>query len=96
VPVDEYTHRYMITWGRRVDSPEQANEFVEQVKGFWAEAVPTQFNNEDVMAREAMADFYAVEDGWYRERLFAPDVVITEWRKLASKRNRGIQRRRME
>ena len=40
-----------------------------------------------------MERFYAEEDGWNRERLYRPDVVVTEWRKLASRHNRGIQSR---
>ncbi|HLQ32368.1 MAG TPA: hypothetical protein VK457_06750 [Chloroflexota bacterium] len=28
-----------------------------------------------------------------KERLYRPDLVITEWRKLASAHNRGIQPR---
>jgi hypothetical protein len=38
-----------------------------------------------------MQNFYANEDGWYRERLFGPDIVVTRWRELASRENRGIQ-----
>jgi carbazole 1,9a-dioxygenase terminal dioxygenase component len=37
--------------------------------------------------------FYGEEDGWSKERLYRPDLVITEWRKLASAHNRGIQPR---
>ena len=96
VPIDEYTHRYLITWGCWVQSPQHRDDFYNEVKTSWSITVPTQFNNEDVFARENMAEFYAKEDGWFRERLFAPDVVITEWRKLASKNNRGIQQRRLE
>ena len=55
--------------------------------------VVDRFNDEDVFAREAMERFYSEEDGWNRERLYRPDVVVTEWRKLASKHNRGIQGR---
>ena len=51
-----------------------------------------KFNNEDVIAREAMERFYADEDGWNREHLYRPDMVIAEWRRLASRHNRGIQR----
>jgi carbazole 1,9a-dioxygenase terminal dioxygenase component len=40
-----------------------------------------------------MQRFYTQEDGWNRERLFRPDLVITEWRKLASRYNRGVQKR---
>jgi carbazole 1,9a-dioxygenase terminal dioxygenase component len=61
--------------------------------GAWKDMVVNNFNNEDVIAREAMERFYAEEDGWNREYLYRPDIVITEWRKLASKHNRGIQRR---
>jgi carbazole 1,9a-dioxygenase terminal dioxygenase component len=56
--------------------------------------VVEHFNHDDVFAREEMERFYAEEDGWNRERLFRPDVVLTEWRKLASRCHRGIQRRR--
>lgn len=93
IPVDEKSHRYMITWGRYVDSEEEAAQFHHEVDRFWRDAVVGKFNDEDVIARAAMQRFYADEDGWNRERLFRPDVVLTEWRKLASRHNRGIQRR---
>ena len=59
----------------------------------WKDLVVHKFNNEDVIAREAMEHFYADEDGWNQEQLYRPDMVIAEWRRLASKHNRGIQRR---
>jgi carbazole 1,9a-dioxygenase len=40
-----------------------------------------------------MEHFYAQEDGWNQEQLFRPDMIIAEWRRLASKHNRGIQRK---
>ena len=46
-----------------------------------------------MQASEQIERFYAEEDGWHRERLYRPDLIITEWRKLASTHNRGIQRR---
>lgn len=96
VPIDEDHHRYMITWGREVRSAGEQARFFEEIATLWKDLVPAKFNNEDVMAREAMHDFYASEDGWYRERLFGPDVVITKWRELASRCNRGIQRRGLD
>jgi carbazole 1,9a-dioxygenase terminal dioxygenase component len=95
VPVDERTHRYVITWGRRVHGAEERDRFEEEVRSVWRDRVTTQFNNDDVFAREGMAEFYSDEDGWYRERLFGPDVVITQWRKLVSRCARGVQRRRL-
>ncbi len=93
VPVDADHHRYLMTWGRPVETPAQAARFHEEMTTFWKDFITTRFNHDDVTAREAMHDFYAGEDGWNRERLFGPDVVITKWRELASRVNRGIQRR---
>jgi carbazole 1,9a-dioxygenase terminal dioxygenase component len=96
VPVDEKTHRYMITWGRRVSDEEERLAFETEVAQVWSHVVPNEFNNDDVFAREAMEEFYADDGGWYRERLFGPDVVITQWRKLASLAARGVQRRGLQ
>jgi hypothetical protein len=46
-----------------------------------------------VLAREQIERFYVEEDGWHREHLYRPDLIITEWRKLASTHHRAIQRR---
>jgi carbazole 1,9a-dioxygenase len=93
VPVDEHSHSYFVTWGRRVSSDREASEFANEMDGYWKALVVDKFNMDDVVAREAMERFYAEEGGWQRERLYRPDIIITEWRKLASAHNRGIQRR---
>jgi len=93
VPIDEHSHNYIVTWGRRVKSDAERQRFYTEVDAVWKDLVVDKFNNEDVIAREAMERFYAEEDGWNREYLYRPDLVLTEWRKLASKHNRGIQRR---
>jgi carbazole 1,9a-dioxygenase terminal dioxygenase component len=92
VPKDEHSHIYFQFGGKRVNSPEDAEEWtgeegyrkyeVNEVNGFTAE---------DIFAREALEKFYSEEDGWYRERLYRPDVEITMWRKFASEHARGIQ-----
>ncbi len=94
VPIDERSHMYTVTWGQYVRSPEQAARFYADVDAGWKDMVTRQFNHDDVLAREQIERFYAEEDGWHRERLYRPDLIITEWRKLASAHNRGIQRRR--
>ncbi|HUK59092.1 MAG TPA: Rieske 2Fe-2S domain-containing protein [Stellaceae bacterium] len=93
VPVDEHSHNYIVTWGRRVKNEAERQLFYHEVDAVWKDLVVDKFNNEDVLAREAMERFYSDEDGWNREYLYRPDLVLTEWRKLASKHNRGIQRR---
>jgi len=92
VPVDERTHRYVITWGSRLEGEQDKKGFFDEMNYLWRNFVPEKFNNEDMFAREAMDPFYAEEDGWRRERLFGPDVLITAWRKLCSTTNRGIQK----
>lgn len=91
VPVTERTHRYMIGWGSKVRTEQEKKGFFDEMKYLWRDFVPQKFNNEDMFAREAMDEFYSAEDGWHRERLFGPDVLITAWRILCSNTNRGIQ-----
>jgi carbazole 1,9a-dioxygenase terminal dioxygenase component len=93
VPKDEHSHHYIVTWGKRVTDHVQAEEFYREMDAVWKDLVVHKFNNEDVIAREAMERFYAEEDGWNEELLYRPDLVITEWRKLAARHNRGIQRK---
>ena len=94
VPVDESTHRYLITWGQRCSDDADREEFERDVRETWRRLVPEEFNNDDVFAREAMAEFYSQEDGWYRERLYRPDLEITMFRKFFSEHARALQVRR--
>jgi carbazole 1,9a-dioxygenase terminal dioxygenase component len=96
VPIDENTHRYIITWGQLVEDDSERQAFEDEISNHWRDEVPTHFNNDDVFAREAMSEFYSNEDGWFRERLFGPDIVITQWRKLASRAARGVQHRGLQ
>jgi carbazole 1,9a-dioxygenase terminal dioxygenase component len=93
VPHDERSHHYIVTWGKRVQDVHEAERFFHEMDAVWKDLVVHKFNNEDVLAREAMEHFYADEDGWNREHLYRPDMVIAEWRRLASQHNRGIQRK---
>jgi len=93
VPVSERTHRYFITWGSMCEDAAAKEAFLDEVKYLWREFVPRYFNNEDMFAREAMDEFYSAENGWSREHLFGPDVVVTAWRRLCSRTHRGIQKR---
>jgi carbazole 1,9a-dioxygenase len=93
VPQDEQSHHYIVTWGKQTENVHDSEQFIREMDVIWKDLVVHNFNNEDVIAREAMEHFYAEEDGWNQEQLFRPDVVIAEWRRLASKHNRGIQRK---
>ena len=50
-----------------------------------------QFLRQDSFINEVMHPFYEEQDGWRKERMFRPDVVITAWRKLIDEHARGIQ-----
>ena len=93
VPLDEQSHHYIVTWGKRAENEHESEQFIREMDVIWKDLVVHKFNNEDVIAREAMEHFYAQEDGWNQEQLFRPDMILAEWRRLASKHNRGIQRR---
>ena len=58
----------------------------------WIALALNGFNDDDVWAREAGEEFYGNDMGWVTERLYEPDMAIVEWRKFASRHNRGIQR----
>jgi carbazole 1,9a-dioxygenase terminal dioxygenase component len=91
VPVDRNHHRYMMTWAKRVSSAEERDAFFSETANKWAHYVPTEFTKDDVFARKAMAEFYDEGNGWRDEGLFGPDVVIANWRRLVTRRARGIQ-----
>jgi carbazole 1,9a-dioxygenase terminal dioxygenase component len=92
VPIEEHNHWYFQVLGKRVSSDEEAAAFRAEAHSFWAEVMWRGFNDQDVAAREALEDAYTDGEGWTRERLYRPDTCIIEWRKLASKHNRGIQK----
>jgi carbazole 1,9a-dioxygenase terminal dioxygenase component len=92
VPIEEHNHWYFQVLGKRVNSDAEAAAFRGEAHSFWAEVMWRGFNDQDVAAREALEDAYTDGEGWTRERLYRPDTCIIEWRKLASKYNRGIQK----
>jgi carbazole 1,9a-dioxygenase len=92
VPVDATSHVYLQTLSKQTDSSTDAEAFRREVDQKWIALALDGFNDDDVWAREATEAFYGDEDrGWVEERLFETDLAIVEWRRLASKHNRGIQ-----
>jgi carbazole 1,9a-dioxygenase terminal dioxygenase component len=92
IPVDATTHCYLQTLGRVTASEEEAASFRREVDEKWVDLALDGFNDDDVWAREATEEFYGDDRGWIEEHLFETDMAIVEWRKLASRHNRGIQR----
>jgi carbazole 1,9a-dioxygenase terminal dioxygenase component len=92
VPKEKNTHWYWQVLAKRVESEQEAMIFREEVSALWEDLALRGFNNDDIWAREALEDAYTEGEGWTKERLFKPDLCIVEWRKLASRCNRGIRR----
>ncbi len=93
VPYDAHSHHYIVTWGRRVKSEAEtaavrARDGRARGRTWWSQF---QQRGRD----RARGDGAVLRRGGRLEPeyLYRPDMVITEWRKLASKHNRGIQKR---
>jgi carbazole 1,9a-dioxygenase len=91
VPIDGAHHIYVQALGKQVANAAEEAQFAEEFERRWRPVALEGFNNDDVWAREATEPFYADDTGWLRESLFEADGNIVEWRKLASRRHRGIQ-----
>lgn len=98
VPIDEHSHMYTIVWGKKdVKSTEEAHRFLEEVETRWRHWGYDLFNVEDVTAREGMERYYTADErGWEKEWLCEADTHVITWRRVASKHNRGIQKRGLQ
>jgi carbazole 1,9a-dioxygenase terminal dioxygenase component len=92
VPVDGGRHQYFRVLGRRVQNDAERATFDREFDTRWRPVALEGFNNDDIWAREATEPFYRDDTGWLREQLFEADGNILEWRKLASRANRGLQK----
>ena len=92
VPVDERRHNYIQSLWKVCETDEERAAFEKDFHGRLVDLALIGFNGDDIWAREAGEDFYGGDGrGWVEEKLYEPDLVILEWRKLASKYNRGVQ-----
>src|SRR6185503_1304020 len=91
VPIDVDTHMYWRVLGRRTANDEEAENFRVEFESLWKPVALHGFNDFDIWAREGLQEFYKDDEAWSQEHLFKPDLCVVEWRKLASRHNRGIQ-----
>ncbi len=92
VPADATSHYYLQMLGCRVKNDADIKEFERDFEARWLPMALRGFNDDDVWAREGAEGFYANDAGWIEEHLYENDLAIVEWRKFASKYNRGLQR----
>lgn len=92
IPIEPGRTRYIICGGKRVKSTEEAESWLGQ-EGYdsWKVPVVDKFFADDNMARESLQQFYGDEDGWYRERLYRPDLELAMFRKFFSEHGGELQ-----
>jgi len=91
VPINGERHIYLRVLGRKVSSKAETEQFEHEYNSRWRALSLEGFNMDDIWAREATEPFYHDDTGWLNEQLFEADGNIVEWRRLASKHNRGLQ-----
>jgi carbazole 1,9a-dioxygenase terminal dioxygenase component len=91
VPITEDTHRYFIALGKRVADEAEAKAFAHEFHNRWKRFALEGFNGQDIMAREALQQFYGDDRGWLEEGLIEEDALIIKWRELCHRHNRGVQ-----
>jgi carbazole 1,9a-dioxygenase terminal dioxygenase component len=91
VPITEDTHLYIITIGKRVKTPEEATHFEHEFWNRWKPVSLEGFNDQDIMAREAMQKYYGNDRAWLEEGLIEGDQIVLRWRELCHRHHRGLQ-----
>jgi hypothetical protein len=91
VPIDDQSYEYWEIIACETPTQEDQETFVDKYENYLKKAMFNDFNDQDLVARDAMQPFYAQDVGWSSERLCSLDAVIVGWRKLVAGYARGIQ-----
>lgn len=93
VPIDGKRHEYWEVILAVCNDEAELKKFKYEYEHLWLPIALHDFNDDDLFAREQMERFYSVDGGvgWDDEQLCGMDAVITGWRGLVSRHNRGIQ-----
>jgi carbazole 1,9a-dioxygenase terminal dioxygenase component len=91
-PINETQHRCFMTIGRICESDNERLQFKSDFVTRWRRYALGTFLSQDIMARESTQHFYRHDRAWLEEVLVEEDFMLMEWRKLASRHARGIQK----
>jgi len=92
VPLTEDTHLYIITIGKMCLTPEERADHEHEFQHRWKPVSLEGFNNQDIMAREALQPFYATDSNWLEETLVREDNGIIAWREICHRHSKGVQK----
>jgi len=90
VPITNDTYEYWEVLVKVCNTDEELKKFDYRYENLFKPMCLEGFNDCDLMARDAMQNFYADGTGWDNEQLGDMDATVIMWRKVASKANRGI------
>ncbi|MDR3513378.1 MAG: Rieske 2Fe-2S domain-containing protein [Caulobacteraceae bacterium] len=92
VPLTEDSHLYIITIGKRCATDEERAEHEHEYVHRWRPVSLEGFNNQDIMAREALQPFYNNDRNWLEETLVREDNGIVHWREVCHRASQGVQK----
>ncbi len=91
-PINETQHVCFLTFTRICANEEERQQFSSEYALRWRRYAINGFLHQDIMARESTQHFYKHDRAWIEEVLVEEDFMLMEWRKLASRHARGIQK----
>ena len=91
-PINETQHRCFLAITRVCGSEDERTRFRQQFVTRWRRYAIEDFLTQDITARESTQWFYRHDRAWLEEVLVEEDFMLMEWRRLASKHARGVQR----
>ena len=91
-PINETQHRCFLAITRICENEDERMKFRSDFVTRWRRYAIEDFLTQDITARESTQWFYRHDRSWLEEVLVEEDFMLMEWRKLASRHARGIQR----
>jgi carbazole 1,9a-dioxygenase terminal dioxygenase component len=91
-PINETQHRCFLAITRVCETEEERASFRADFVTRWRRYAIEDFLSQDISARESTQWFYRHDRAWLEEVLVEDDFMLMEWRRLASRHARGIQK----
>ena len=91
-PINETQHRCFLTFTRVCSNDDERWQFQTDYNTRWKRYAVDNFLSQDIAARESTQHFYRHDRAWLEEVLVEEDFMLMEWRRLASKHARGVQK----
>jgi len=90
--IDETRHRCFLAITRVCETDAEREKFRSEFVTRWRRYAIEDFLSQDISARESTQWFYRHDRAWLQEVLVEEDFMLMEWRRLASRHARGIQK----